>query len=394
MANLLLRLFVADRENTDDPSVRSAYGRLAGIVGIICNILLFISKLVIGTISGAVSITADAINNLTDASSSLVTLVGFRLAEMPADKDHPYGHARMEYISGLTVAAMILLIGVELAKSSIEKILHPTPVEFSAALVIVLALSILIKLWLALFNRKLGNAINSTTLQATATDSRNDAISTTAVLGAAILQVCTSWNVDGAVGLAVAAFILWSGVGVAKDTINLLLGTGADPQLQKDLAQEILSHEKVLGIHDLMVHDYGPGRRFATAHVEMDTREDPMLCHDIIDNIERLCQEKFNIQLCIHYDPVIIDDPQLNETKELVTAYVQSIDNRLSLHDFRMVVGPTHTNLIFDMAIPFGYPLTHQELKEKIDRAVKANHPNYYTVITFDEVAFSNGSCS
>lgn len=394
MANLLLRLFVADRENTDNPAVRSAYGRLAGIVGIFCNILLFIGKLVIGTISGAVSITADAINNLTDASSSLVTLVGFRLAEMPADKNHPYGHARMEYISGLTVAAMILLIGVELAKSSIQKILHPTPVEFSAALVIVLVLSILVKLWLALFNRKLGKAIDSTTLQATATDSRNDAISTAAVLGAAILQVCTSWNVDGPVGLAVAALILWSGVGVAKDTINLLLGTGADPQLQKDMAQEILSHEKVLGIHDLMVHDYGPGRRFATAHVEMDSREDPMLCHDIIDNIERLCQEKFNLQLCIHYDPVITDDPQLNEAKELVTTYVQDLDSRLSLHDFRMVVGPTHTNLIFDMVIPFGYSLTHQELKEKIDSAVKAKHPNYYTVITFDEVAFNEGSCS
>lgn len=318
MTRLLLRLFVRNADQTDDPKVRSAYGILAGIVGILCNLLLFAGKLVVGTLSGSVSITADAVNNLSDASSSVVTLVGFRIAEKPADEGHPYGHARVEYISGLAVAALILVIGVELAKNSVKKIFLPSPVEFSPVVAGVLLMSILVKLWMALFNRTLGRRIGSATLQATAADSRNDVISTGAVLLAAVVEAWTGWTIDGYVGLLVALFIIWSGVGIARDTIDPLLGKPTDPALRKLIADEIFQSEKVLGFHDLMVHDYGPGQRFATVHVEMDMREDPMACHDIIDDIERDCWERHRIHLCIHYDPIVTDDAELNHMRKLV----------------------------------------------------------------------------
>jgi len=389
MTRLLLQLFVRDYENTEEPRVRAAYGRLSGLVGILCNLLLFAGKLTVGTIAGSVSITADAVNNLSDASSSVVTLVGFRIAERPADAGHPYGHARVEYISGLGVAALILVIGFELAKSSVEKIFHPESVEFSLAVAVVLLLSIGVKLWLSVFNSKLGRKIDSTTLQATAADSRNDVISTAAVLAAAIVERVSGWQVDGFVGLAVALFILWSGMGIAKQTIDPLLGQAADPALRKLLAQEILQYEKVLGFHDLMIHDYGPGQRFATAHVEMDMHEDPLVCHNIIDDIERDCMKRHNIHLCIHYDPIVTDDEELNHMKQLIQSCIHRIDSRLSIHDFRMVKGPGHTNLIFDMIIPYEMKSRRQELKEQIDRAVRQESERYYTVITFDEEAFN-----
>lgn len=389
MTQLLLRLFVRNPQNTEDPGVRAAYGRLSGIVGIVCNLLLFAGKLVVGTLAGSVSITADAVNNLSDASSSLVTLVGFRIAEKPADEDHPFGHARVEYISGLAVAALILIIGVELAKSSFNKILHPSPVEFSMVMVAVLVASIAVKLWMALFNRSLGKRIHSTTLLATSADSRNDVISTSAVLLAAIAGRYTSLDVDGYVGLLVALFIIWSGVGIARDTINPLLGEATDPALRKTIAQEILRSDKVLGLHDLIVHDYGPGQRFATVHVEMDNREDPLVCHDIIDDIERACMEKHRIHLCIHYDPVVTDDEELNHMRKLVESCICGIDPRLSIHDFRMVRGPGHTNLIFDMIIPYEMQSRRQELKRQVDEAVRREDSRYFTVITFDEEAFN-----
>lgn len=389
MTRLLLRLFVRDYDKTEEPKVRAAYGRLSGLVGILCNLLLFAGKLIVGTIAGSVSITADAVNNLSDASSSVVTLVGFRIAERPADADHPYGHARVEYISGLGVAALILVIGFELAKTSVEKIFHPQSVEFSLAVAVVLLLSIGVKLWMSLFNGSLGRRIGSPTLQATAADSRNDVISTTAVLAAALVEKFTGWQVDGYVGLAVALFILWSGVGIAKQTIDPLLGQAADPALQQLLAREILQNDKVLGFHDLMIHDYGPGQRFATAHVEMDMHEDPLVCHDIIDDIERSCMARHNIHLCIHYDPIVTDDEELNHMKELVRGCIKKIDPRLSIHDFRMVKGPGHTNLIFDMIIPYEMDGRRQELKEQIDQAVQHESHRYYTVITFDEEAFN-----
>jgi len=386
MTNLLPRLFIRDYQNIENPAVRSAYGKLAGLVGIVCNILLCAAKLMVGMASGSVSITADAVNNLSDASGSVVTLLGFKLAERPADEDHPYGHARFEYLSGLAVAVLILVIGVELAKSSVEKILRPSPVEFSAALVIVLVLSILVKLWMAAFNRSLGRRIDSETLAATAADSRNDVLSTAAVLLACIVGRATDLPVDGYAGLLVALFILWSGVGIVRDTIDPLLGEAPNGELVRMVSREIMSYDKVLGLHDLMVHDYGPGRRFASVHVEMDSREDPLVCHDIIDCIERDFLEKHNIHLVVHYDPLVTDDEELNHMRELVTGVVRGIDGRFSLHDFRMVRGPSHTNLIFDLAIPYEADGRRAEIAREIAERIQFEDRKYYAVITFDAV--------
>ncbi|MEI3093030.1 MAG: cation diffusion facilitator family transporter [Oscillospiraceae bacterium] len=318
MTHFLLRLFVKNADQTSDPKVRAAVGTLSGIVGILCNFFLFLGKVIIGTLSGSVSITADAMNNLSDAASSIVTLVGFKLAEQPADAEHPYGHARFEYLSGLVVSAMIVIIGFELAKTSVGKILSPVPVVFSAPLAAVLVLSIAVKLWLCLFNRTLGRKINSTTLLATSEDSRNDIITTAAVLLAAVIEAVSGLSIDGFVGLAVSLFILYSGAKLAKETISPLLGEAASPELQSRIVDYISAQPKVLGYHDLMVHDYGPGQRFATIHVEMDCKEDPMQCHELIDDMERECLKSHNIHLVIHYDPVVTDDPELTRLHILV----------------------------------------------------------------------------
>lgn len=395
MTGLLLRLFVKNHNDTEDPVVRSAYGKLAGAVGIVCNLLLFAGKLLAGILSGSVAVTADAVNNLSDASSSLVTLLGFKLAERPADEEHPYGHARIEYISGLVVAALILLIGAELAKSSFSKILHPETVEFSFLTLGVLVGSILVKLWMALFCRKLGRRIDSTTLLATSADSRNDVISTAAVLVGCLVGYFFDVKLDGYIGMAVALFIIWSGCSIAKDTISPLLGEQASGELVRNISDLILSHEKILGIHDLMVHDYGPGNCFASVHAEMDSTEDPLICHDIIDDIERDALRELRVHLVIHYDPIITDDEELNAARALVEQEIKSIDESLSLHDFRMVRGPGHTNLIFDLVIPYSMEDRKGELKARIDERLQLQDRKYYTVITFDEVAhnqISSGS--
>lgn len=384
MTKLLLRLFVKNYRNTDDPKVRGAYGRLAGLVGLVCNLLLFAGKLVAGTLAGSVSVTADAVNNLSDASSSLVTLFGFKLAERPADEEHPYGHARMEYLSGLLVAVLILVIGVELAKSSIEKILHPEAVEFSVLTLCVLITSILVKLWMCLFCKKLGKAIDSTALEATAADSRNDVITTSAVLLGLLAGHFFRWRIDGWVGVLVAVFILLSGWSIAKETISPLLGKQADRELVRRISDLVLGHPKILGIHDLMVHDYGPGQCFATVHVEMDMHENPLVCHDILDDIERDALRELHVHLVIHYDPVVTDDVELNHMRALVEKKLKQLDPRLSMHDFRMVRGPQHTNLIFDLAVPFDLSGKTSELKRRIDECVQFEDHKYYTVITFD----------
>ncbi len=385
MNQLLMKLFVKQTHDPANPAFRTACGKLAGVVGIVCNLFLFVLKFLAGILSGSVSVTADAINNLSDASSSLVTLLGFKIAGMPADANHPYGHARVEYLSGLVVSAMILLIGAELVKSSISKIFHPELVTFTWLTIVILLSSILVKLWLASFTKKLGQTIDSTALEATAADSRNDVTSTLAVLAAGIVGQLLHWPIDGYVGLAVAVFILYSGVSIAKDTIDPLLGAAPDPELVKMISNTILSYDKVLGIHDLIIHDYGPGRRFASAHLEMDSKEDPLTCHDIIDNIERDFAEHHNLQLVIHYDPVVTNDQELNHMRSLVTAEVHSIDERLSIHDFRMVRGPEHTNLIFDLAVPFELKDKKDDLKRQIDERVQFENKKYYTVITFDD---------
>lgn len=374
-------------EKTTD---RGAAGRLAGTVGIVANAVLFAMKLAVGTIAGSVSITADALNNLSDASSSVVTLLGFKLAEKPADADHPYGHARYEYLSGLAVAAMILFIGFELAKSSVEKIFNPQAVDFTWLTAGVLLGSMAVKLWLSLFNSRLGKKISSETLMATATDSRNDVIATAAVLVSGLAEKFTGWHIDGFMGLAVAVFILYSGIGLAKDTISPLLGEAAGPELQEQILDQIRSEKRVLGYHDLMVHDYGPGRRFASVHVEMDRREDPLLCHELIDDLERECLESHGIHLVIHYDPVVTDDPELDRMKAAVTEALKQIDGRLSLHDFRMVQGSGHTNLIFDVALPEDLAEKKGEIKARLDQKLNRDAPcTYFTVITFDPTAFN-----
>ena len=390
MTKLLLRLFVKNYPDPASSGARARIGRLSGITGIVCNLLLFAGKLLVGLLSGALSIVADAMNNLSDAASSIVTLLGFKLAERPADEDHPFGHARYEYLSGLTVAALIVVIGFELAKTSVEKIFHPTAVVFTVPTVIVLVGAILVKLWLYLFNRHLGKHIDSQALLATALDSRNDVIATAAVLLAGIVEGVTAWQIDGYVGLAVALFILYSGAMMAKETISPLLGETASPELQKLIIDVVSSHPQVLGYHDLMVHDYGPGQRFASLHVEMDQNEDPLLCHEIIDNLERRCLQQHQVHLVIHYDPVVVGDELLDETKTMVLTLLQQQDSRLTLHDFRMVQGKGHTNLIFDIALPDDLKGREKTIKRELDAALaEQNRGTYYTVITFDPQAFN-----
>ena len=385
MTKLLLRLFVRNYSNAKDPQVRSAVGSLSGMVGIGCNVLLFIGKIIIGTLSGSVSITADAMNNLSDASSSIVTLIGFRLARMPADENHPYGHARFEYLSGLAVAAMIMVIGFELGKSSVEKILNPQPVALSLIAAAVLVGSIGVKLWLTLFNRKLGDLIDSATLLATSTDSRNDCIATLAVLAAAAVEYFFDLRIDGFVGLSVAVFILWSGWSLAKQTISPLLGEAASPELRALILDYISAQPSVLGIHDLMVHDYGPGQRFASLHVEMDAGDSPLYCHELIDNMERECLRSHNIHLVIHYDPVIMDDPELNRLRERVHQLLKDRDERLSVHDFRMTRGIGHTNLIFDISLPTNLRGQERDIQSRLEQQLNEGSVTAYrTVITFD----------
>ena len=389
MTGLLLKLFIKDTDFTS-VKARSKVGRFSGIVGIFCNLLLFAGKISVGLLSGSVSIIADAMNNLSDASSSVVTFIGFKLAEKPADEDHPYGHARFEYLSALAVAALIIVIGFELAKTSIEKIINPTAVAFSIPVVIVLVLSIIVKLWLALFNGKLARLINSCTLKATASDSRNDVISTLAVMVALLLQYFFDWQIDGIIGLAVALFILYSGAMLAKDTISPLLGESISHELHDLIVETITENPKVIGYHDLMVHDYGPGQRFASIHVEMDSKEDPMDCHDMIDDLERECYQKHNVHLVIHYDPVITGDAENDRLKSIVLSLIKEYNDKLTMHDFRIVCGSGHTNIIFDIALPFELIDKKNDIKNHIDSGLAAlNEKTYYTVINFDPLAFN-----
>lgn len=387
MTKLFMSLFT---KNLNPENERSALGQRSGVVGIVCNVFLFLAKLLAGVLAGSVSIMADAMNNLTDASSSIVTLLGFKLAEKPADADHPYGHARFEYLSGLGVAALIIVIGVELAKSSFDKILHPEPVAIGWLTVVILVLSVLVKLGLWRLNRALAEKIRSTALAATAQDSRNDAIATLAVLLAGIIEYATGATIDGWMGMAVALFILYSGCMTAKDTISPLLGESASPELRELIVDYVRTQPKVLGYHDLMVHDYGPGQRFATLHVEMDKREDPMTCHELIDDMERECYQNHGIHLVIHYDPVITDDPELNRLKFACEELLMAFDSRLHLHDFRMVEGSSHTNLIFDVALPADLSGRESEITAHVEgKLSKQEGKRIYAVITYDPEAFN-----
>ena len=387
MTNILLRLFIKNCEDTQNPAVRSSIGKLAGLTGLVCNCLLTVLKLVIGLLVGSMAIIADGVNNLSDAASSLTTLLGFRMAQRPADKQHPYGHARYEYLSGLAVAALILLIGAELVKSSIAKIINPEPIDISAATIALLAASVAMKLWMSGFYKTLGKKINSTALYATSVDSRNDVISTCAVLLGCLVNYLFGLNIDGCVGLAVAIFILYSSVGIAKDTISPLLGQQADDELVDKITELVLSHEKVLGVHDLLVHDYGPGRCYASAHVELSADEDPMACHDIIDDIECDVLEKMNVHFVIHYDPVVQNDAEQNEMRRTVGEIVSELNPAFSIHDFRIVRGSAQSKLVFDLGVPYSMIEKKKEIKERIDAALDERGKKYITIIRFDGIA-------
>ena len=384
MTKALIKLFIKNPEETSNPQVRGKYGLLAGLAGIVSNGLLFALKLTVGTLFNSISITADAVNNLSDAGSSLITLIGFKLSGKPADDEHPYGHARIEYITGFVVSLMILLLGIELVKSSFDKIIHPEPVEFNYLTVAVLVIAIAMKLWQSQFNKNLGKRIHSTTLEATSKDSLNDVIATSAVLAALLVGHFSGLLIDGYMGILVALFILYSGVGLMKETINPLLGQAPDPEWVKTLQDRILSYPGVIGLHDLVLHNYGPDRYFATVHVEVPAEHNLLDSHDIIDTIEKELSREFRIQLVIHMDPVVTADEKTNQLRAEVKEIVNIINPALSMHDFRVVSGKTHCNLIFEVRIPSSVKLSDKELRAKIANQITGLNENYHTVLTLD----------
>lgn len=383
MIEFLIRRFVPDWQQVQRTDVRERYGTLAAAVGILSNIFLCIIKGLIGLFSGSIAVTADAVNNLSDAGSSVITLLAFKIAGKPADEEHPYGHARMEYISGMAVSFIIILLGLELMGSSFEKILHPEEVGVSALTYLVLIVSIAVKLWQGMFNRNLGKRISSEALQATAADSLNDVFSTGAVLLSTLAYQFTAIPIDGWVGMLVAIFITVSGVKLIMETGSPLLGQAPDPQMVQELEEKITAYDGVIGIHDLQVHNYGPGRVFATVHAEVPANRDILVSHDIIDNIEREVGHEMNLNLVIHMDPVVTDDERLNQLHAQVQQIVAGIDSNLSMHDFRAVFGPTHTNLVFDVVVPPGFSLSDSELSRRIEQQVQTLG-SYFCVITVD----------
>ena len=389
MIQLLIRTFIRDADNTTSRTVRTAYGNLACLVSVVCNLLLFAGKTAVGTLFGSVSITADGLNNLSDASSNIVSLIGFKLGSRPADSEHPYGHARYEYLAGLAVSVMILVIGVELFKESFAKTLDPTPVSFGWLTVVVLVASILVKLWMSHLNRTIGRRIDSDTLLATAADARNDVITTAAVLAATVLTKLSGFTrLDGLMGLGVAAFILYSGAALVRDTINPLLGAAPDPELVEHIEKKAMSYPGVLGVHDLMIHDYGPGSRLVSFHLEMDSKDDVMHSHDVIDRIERDLLVQDGLIATIHFDPVVTGDPHADELKAFLQQEIRKLEPLANIHDLRIVPGPTHTNVIFDCAVPAEYMTDKQHrgvrLVSALRNSVQEKWPDHFCVIKLE----------
>ncbi|MCI9413776.1 MAG: cation transporter [Clostridiales bacterium] len=383
MTALLIRLFIKKPEEVRDPAIRYAYGRLAGASGLCANLLLFILKLLAGFLSGSMAVVADAFNNLSDAGSSIVTLVGFKLSSLPPDREHPFGHGRMEYLAALGVAALIMAAGFELATSSFDKILHPTPTSFSFLTVIILLISIGVKLWMALFYRKIGLLIDSETLKAATADSRNDVICTGVVLLSSVFVLFSGIEIDGYIGVAVALFVIWSGFSIVKEAVSPLLGQAPDKEMVEDIKKTVLENEGIVGVHDLMVHNYGPGRMVISLHAEVPCREDMMRSHDLIDRVEKELMQKFHAMTCIHMDPVDTEDERVQHLHVLVEEVLRDIDPTLSLHDFRVVFGETHTNLIFDVVIPYDFKET-QNLCSDIQRRVWERDETLFTVATVE----------
>lgn len=382
MTSWLIRRFIRQPEQTGDPEVRYAYGRLAGVAGVVANLLLFIGKVLIGWLSGSLAIVGDAFNNLSDAGSSVVTLVGAKLSATPPDEEHPFGHGRVEYLSAMMVAALILIAGFELLTSSVEKIFHPTPVDFRVGSLVILGASVVLKLWMALFYRHIGRRINSATLNAAATDSRNDVICTLLVLACTVVEWQTGFGIDGYAGTAMALFVMWSGFGVIRETISPLLGQAPDPALVQQIEQTVLSYDGVIGIHDLMVHNYGPGRCIVSLHAEVPCQADLLQSHDLIDRIEQEIGRQFGAIACIHMDPVDTHNEEVGRLRDITAAIVLDIDPALTLHDFRVVFGETHTNLIFDLVVPFGCKAAeHAAITAEIQRRIQVVDPHLFTVI-------------
>ena len=381
MISLLSKWFIKDRDNVTDPAVRRAYGSLCGIVGIALNLLLFAGKFLAGVLSGSIAVTADAFNNLSDAGSSVITLLGFRLAGKKPDPDHPFGHGRIEYISGLIVSGLILLMAFELGKSSFEKILHPEAVDFSLLAIVILAVSVAVKLYMSFYNASVGKKIDSAAMKATAADSRSDAISTSAVLLAMLVGKWTDLMIDGYVGLLVAVLILIAGINAAKETIAPLLGQAPEEEFVKDIERIVMSHQPICGIHDLVVHDYGPGRVMISLHAEVPASGNILELHDIIDNAEFDLRNQLGCEATIHMDPIVTDDGLTGELRQRVAELVKTIDERMTIHDFRMVPGDSHTNLIFDAVIPYDDRLKKEEVEKRIKRLVEEMDGNYFAVV-------------
>ena len=383
MISLLAKWFLKP-DGKSAAELRKAYGILCGTVGIALNILLFAGKFFAGLLSGSIAITADAFNNLSDAGSSLVTTIGFQLAGQKPDSDHPFGHGRIEYLSGLAVSMLILLMGFELAKSSVQKILHPAPVESDLLVVVILCVSIAVKLYMAFYNRQLGKKLDSAAMLATATDSFSDSLATAAVLAATLIGQHTGLLIDGWVGAVVALLILWAGFNAARDTINPLLGMPPTQEFVTEIRDIVMSHKEIMGIHDLIVHDYGPGRCMISLHAEVSSEGDVLAIHDSIDHIEKELQETLGCHAVIHMDPLAVDDALTAETRQKVVALVHVIDDAINIHDFRMVAGPTHTNVIFDAVVPFGFRLSDEEVEEKITAIVRTLDGNYFAVVNVE----------
>jgi len=384
MTDLILRIFVRDHKNTEDPAVRDKCGRVAGAVGIVTNFLLFLMKIIVGTVFHSVSVTADAVNNLTDSGSSVVTLIGFKMASKPADEKHPFGHARIEYLSGVIVSFIVIFLGLQLGMSSIEKILTPEENALTPVALVVLVISILAKLWQCLFYRKVGRMIKSESVEATSKDSRNDVIATSVVLLGAVITMLTGVNLDGYMGAAVALFIVFSGVQLTISTADPLLGQAPEGELVQTITEKMLSYPGIIGMHDLAVHNYGVGRCFASAHCEVDAKNDILVSHDLIDNIERDFSRDLGIHMVIHLDPVIVGDARTDALHCKVQSLVTALYPTVTIHDFRVIWGVTHNNIVFDAAVPFSVKDSDAVITKKLEAEIQKLDPDYRTVVTID----------
>jgi len=384
VTDFLVKKFVKKHEEINDIKVRESYGTLSSVVGIICNIILFIAKFIMGTLANSISIVSDAFNNLSDCASCVVTLFGYKMAAKPADKDHPFGHGRFEYLTSLVIAMVIVLVGFELFMGSFDKIFHPSKLEYSYVVLTTLIISIAVKIWMGLFNRKLGKRINSGTMLATSKDSINDVVATFATMVALVASLWTDAPLDGIMGIVVSLFILMSGFDIVKETVDVLLGQPADEKLVEQLKTMVEENPYALGMHDLIIHSYGPGNLIGSVHIEVDGKGNIMEIHDVIDELERDIYEELNVRITIHMDPVEMDNEHLNECRTMMIDIVKGIDGNLSLHDFRMVSGPSHTNLIFDVLIPYDCKLSEKFIKKEIEHKLSVYDTKYYVVITFE----------